>query len=77
VIDIAHNPDRVPDAGSCIFFHVWGSGPAPTTTGCTAMAQDKLEALMIAIDPAAAPLYVLLPREVYDAQQAAWGLPLL
>ncbi len=74
LVDVAHNPDRVPDAGSCIFLHVW-DGPATTTTGCTAMAQDKLEALMVAIDPAAEPLYVMLPREEYALQQAAWGLP--
>lgn len=77
VIDIAHNPDRLPDAGSCIFFHVWGGRESSTTTGCTAMAQDKLEALMLAIDPAAEPLYVLLPREEYETQQATWGLPQL
>jgi len=74
VIDIAHNPDHKPGAGSCIFFHVWGSASTPTD-GCTAMPEDKLVALMKQLDPAADPLYVLLPREQYNSLRLVWGLP--
>lgn len=74
VVDIAHNPDAKPGLGSCIFFHVW-SGPASTTVGCTAMDKSTLEALLGRLDPAARPLYVLLPRAEYAAVAASWGLP--
>lgn len=74
VLDVAHNPDGKPGLGSCIFLHVW-SGPESTTIGCTAMAKPKLEALLAKLDPAAQPLYVLLPRAEYQRVTAAWGLP--
>lgn len=74
VLDIAHNPDAKPGAGSCIFLHVW-SGPESTTVGCTAMDKTTLEALLAKLDPANQPLYVLLPRSEYDAVATAWGLP--
>ncbi len=74
VIDIAHNPDAKPGLGSCIFFHVW-SGPESTTVGCTAMDRSALEALLGRLDPAAHPLYVLLPRAAYAEVAPAWGLP--
>lgn len=74
VLDVAHNPDATPGAGSCIFLHVW-SGPESTTVGCTAMDKPKLEALLAALDPAQQPLYVLLPRSEYSALASAWGLP--
>jgi D-alanyl-D-alanine dipeptidase len=74
VIEIGHNPRAVAGGGSCIFFHVWG-GPATTTSGCTAMPQPDLEALLGWIDPAKKPAYVLLPAGEYAARQAAWHLP--
>jgi L,D-transpeptidase-like protein len=75
VLFIAHNaaPPRA-GAGSCIFFHVWG-GPDGATSGCTAMERSRLEALLGWLDPAAHPVYVLLPDESYRALAAAWGLP--
>jgi L,D-peptidoglycan transpeptidase YkuD (ErfK/YbiS/YcfS/YnhG family) len=76
VLDVAHNPDAKPGAGSCIFLHVW-NGPESTTVGCTAMEKPKLEALLEKLDPASQPLYVLLPRSEYSAVAAAWGLPAL
>lgn len=72
VIDIAHNPERTPGAGSCIFFHVW-QGPGSATVGCTAMAEPKLAALLSSLDAHA--VYVLLPRAEYEALAAAWQLP--
>jgi hypothetical protein len=74
VIDIAHNPGHAPGGGSCIFFHVWG-GPDATTVGCTAMADDKLVALLKQLDPAVEPIYVLLPRAEYAALAPIWNLP--
>jgi L,D-peptidoglycan transpeptidase YkuD (ErfK/YbiS/YcfS/YnhG family) len=74
VLDVAHNKDGKPGAGSCIFLHVW-SGPESTTAGCTAMDKSKLEALLARLDPAAQPLYVMLPRSEYNAVASAWGLP--
>jgi L,D-peptidoglycan transpeptidase YkuD (ErfK/YbiS/YcfS/YnhG family) len=74
IIDVAHNPERKPRAGSCIFLHVWG-GPETTTSGCTAMQAKSLEELLRTLDPESKPVYVLLPRADYDALAVAWGLP--
>jgi L,D-peptidoglycan transpeptidase YkuD (ErfK/YbiS/YcfS/YnhG family) len=73
VIDIAHNPEHASGKGSCIFFHV-ANGPR-SSTGCTAMAEDRLVTLLTALDPAERPVYVLLPRAEYQALAVAWGLP--
>ena len=69
VIEVAHNPESVPAAGSCIFLHV---GDAPTA-GCTAMARADLETLLAWLAPGA--VYVLLPRAEHDAVAASWGIP--
>lgn len=74
VVDIAHNPERKPRAGSCIFLHVW-SGPESSTVGCTAMEEPRLVELIKALVPAQNPVYVLLPRAEYQALAVAWGLP--
>jgi len=74
VVDVAHNPERKAGDGSCIFLHVW-SGEDSSTTGCTAMAEPALTRLVAALDPARAPVYVLLPRSEYDALAPAWDLP--
>lgn len=72
VVDVAHNPERQKAKGSCIFLHVWGGANAPTT-GCTAMAENRLKTLISSLDPSA--LYVLLPKADYAALTASWGLP--
>ena len=74
VVEVAHNPTRTGGDGSCIFLHVW-SGPASSTVGCTAMAEDRLAALLSSLSPTAAPAFVLLPRAEYDALAPAWKLP--
>lgn len=74
VVDLAHNPERSPGKGSCIFMHVW-SGPESSTLGCTAMEEPRLVELLGKLDPKAAPVFVLLPRSEYAALQASWGLP--
>jgi D-alanyl-D-alanine dipeptidase len=72
VIEIAHNALRTPQAGSCIFFHVWG-GPDTTTSGCTAMPEDKLVELLRVVDRDAS--YILLPRTEYARVAADHDLP--
>ncbi len=74
---IGHNspPNAVPGAGSAIFFHIWRGGGSKPTAGCTTMAESKLRALIATIDPVKKPLYVLLPKDVYQAVQNKWKLP--
>src|SRR5438132_367588 len=64
-IVVAHNgPPGLAGAGSCIFLHVW-KRPDATTSGCTAMDQSAVEALVGWLDPAAAPVLVQLPEVEY------------
>lgn len=72
VVDVAHNATRSPNAGSCIFLHVWG-GADGATLGCTAMAEPVLADLIKTLDPSA--VFVLLPKAEYVALAPAWGLP--
>ena len=72
VIELDHNASHTPRRGSCIFLHVW-SGPDSTTSGCTAMAQYKLEALLRVVDRDTT--YVLLPRAEYDRVATQLDLP--
>jgi D-alanyl-D-alanine dipeptidase len=76
VVDVGHNPARTPGAGSCIFLHVWRAPDVPTV-GCTAMPEPALLALLATLDPAAHPVFVLLPRAEYAALSPAWHLPAL
>jgi len=71
---IEHNPKAEPGQGSCIFAHLWRqSGEA--TAGCTAMEPGRMQALLGWLDPAAHPLFVLLPEADYARLQQSWGLP--
>lgn len=72
-VDHNSNPPR-PMGGSCIFLHVW-SGPGVATSGCTAMAEADLRAVLAWLDPRARPVLVQLPRAGYDSLRAAWDLP--
>jgi D-alanyl-D-alanine dipeptidase len=72
VLEVAHNPARVPGAGSCIFLHVWRDERS-VTVGCTAMDERRLSQLISTLDPSA--VLVLLPRAEYAALAAAWALP--
>jgi D-alanyl-D-alanine dipeptidase len=72
---VDHNAEPVvPGAGSCIFMHIW-LGTGEGTVGCTAMAQENLEALMGWLDPAKKPLLLQLPRAQYKAVKRKWKLP--
>ena len=73
---ISHNPDNVPQGGSCIFAHLWRT-PGEATAGCTAMADADMEALLAWLDPDRSPRFVLLPAEEYRRLASAWRLPLL
>jgi zinc D-Ala-D-Ala dipeptidase len=72
---VDHNPRPArPGSGSCIFLHVWG-GPASTTTGCTAMTIQDLEAVVtFLIDDTT--VLVQLEDGAYRALAGPWGLPL-
>lgn len=71
---IAHNPDRQPGAGSCIFLHVH-EAPGVPTAGCTAGALADIRRICGWLDAAAQPLIVQLPRAEYARHAEAWGLP--
>lgn len=73
---IAHNPDNQPGKGSCIFAHLWRQ-PGEATAGCTAMPQERMQALLDWLRPQDAPRFVLLPRAEYRRLQAQWELPSL
>lgn len=74
---IAHNAaeQTLAGAGSAIFFHIWRQDGAKPSSGCTVMPETDLKTLIAWVDPARNPLYVLLPREVYENYKAAWNLP--
>jgi L,D-peptidoglycan transpeptidase YkuD (ErfK/YbiS/YcfS/YnhG family) len=67
---------RMPEAGSCIFIHCFAT-PRKTTSGCTAMPEPELEALLPWLDPAAHPRLVQLPLAAYEELRGAWKLPAL
>lgn len=71
---VDHNPTAIPGAGSCIFLHIWKNSAAPTA-GCTAMPESDLVRLLRWLDPARHPILVQMPRTVYPAIRAKYGLP--
>ena len=71
---LQHNAGNEPDAGSCIFAHVWKSADSPTA-GCTAMAEPALRRLLAWLRPDAHPVFVLLPLPEYERLRVAWDLP--
>lgn len=73
-IVVDHNSKAFPGGGSCIFMHIW-RGPGQPTVGCTAMAQDNLEALLSWLDPDRKPLLVQMPVEQYRKAPKSWHLP--
>jgi L,D-peptidoglycan transpeptidase YkuD (ErfK/YbiS/YcfS/YnhG family) len=72
---VRHNtPEIKLGAGSCVFLHVW-RGPFQPTSGCTSMAQDQIEAMLLWLEPEARPVLVQLPEQEYRERRDAWGLP--
>jgi len=60
-IFVAHNPERIPGAGSCIFLHIQRSD-GRATVGCTAMKRRDLVTVMRWLDPAKEPVLIQAPR---------------
>ena len=74
-IVVDHNADPIkPGGGSCIFMHIW-RGPGQGTVGCTAMPQEKLEAVLAWLDPKRNPMLVQLPAAEYKKMKRKWKLP--
>ena len=73
VVDHNANPNT-PGGGSCIFMHIW-RGPGQGTVGCTAMPQEKLEAVLGWLDPKKNPRLVQLPAAEYEKLRERWKLP--
>jgi L,D-peptidoglycan transpeptidase YkuD (ErfK/YbiS/YcfS/YnhG family) len=73
---IEHNPDAKPQAGSCIFAHLWKS-PTASTAGCTAMTPAAMQSLLAWLKPQDHPVFVLLPQAEYQRLRSSWQLPAL
>jgi len=74
-IVVDHNVDPVvAGRGSCIFMHIWGDPPR-ATEGCTAMASNHLERLLLWLDPASMPILIQLPGQEYERLKGPWCLP--
>ena len=71
---IEQNPRAVPQAGSCIFAHLWKS-PTDATAGCTAMTPAVMQSLLAWLKPEDHPVFVLLPQAQYERLRAEWQLP--
>lgn len=73
---IEQNPQAIPQAGSCIFGHLWKS-PTDATAGCTAMTPPVMQSLLAWLKPKDAPVFVLLPQAEYERLRSSWQLPLI
>jgi len=62
-IFVAHNPTRIPKAGSCIFMHIKKRSGKPTV-GCTAMGKAEIITVLKWLDPKKKPLLVQAPAGV-------------
>ena len=74
-IEIEQNPDAKPQAGSCVFLHIWGGGDGGGTEGCTAMAKPNIESILEWLQPASRPLLVQMPLAQYQQVEKALHLP--
>jgi L,D-peptidoglycan transpeptidase YkuD (ErfK/YbiS/YcfS/YnhG family) len=73
---IEQNVRAAPQAGSCIFAHLWKS-PHDATAGCTAMAVPVMHRLLVWLRPEDHPVFVLLPQAEYQRLRNKWQLPAL
>jgi len=60
-ITVNHNPNRVAQAGSCIFVHI-KSENGKGTAGCTAMKEDKIVTILKWLQKEKKPLLLQLPK---------------
>ncbi len=69
---IQHNPiPAIPGYGSCIFMHTWRQSDLGTH-GCTALAFDDLERILLWLNPEKFPIIVQLPLEEFQKRQKEW-----
>lgn len=61
---LAHNPQHIPSAGSCIFIHLWMKRDQEGTSGCTALHRSDLLELLHWLDAAKHPVLIQLPAAV-------------
>ena len=71
---VEHNARAERGAASCIFAHAW-KAPGEATAGCTAMDEAAMRALVAWLDPAAEPVFLLLPDAEHARLRSAWSLP--
>lgn len=64
----------VPNAGSCIFMHIWSGSTSPTA-GCTAMKEADILKLIDFLDQKKNPVLVQVPRAEYDKMKRLYKLP--
>jgi L,D-peptidoglycan transpeptidase YkuD (ErfK/YbiS/YcfS/YnhG family) len=73
---IEHNADGTPQAGSCIFAHLWQAADE-STSGCTAMNESAMRSLLAWLTPEEHPIFVLLPEQEYVRVRTEWKLPVV
>ena len=71
---IEHNSKGTPQAGSCIFAHLWKQ-PGEPTSGCTAMNESAMRDLLGWLRADQHPIFVLLPQVEYEQLRQEWQLP--
>ena len=71
---VEHNREGAPRLGSCIFLHIW-QGETVGTSGCTAMAQERILEIVRWLDAGKYPVLVQLPGEEYTYWRPIWMLP--
>ncbi len=71
---VEHNNPAQAQSGSCIFLHVW-KGPGEATSGCTAMKEEDLLALLHWLDPEKKPLLVQATSAGYQLLKEQYDLP--
>ncbi|MDD5359278.1 MAG: hypothetical protein PHI79_03350 [Sulfurovaceae bacterium] len=57
-IVVKHNPDNIPDRGSCIFMHI----KSIPTSGCDAMSEDQIKDIISWLKKDANPILVQAPK---------------
>lgn len=60
-ITVQHNPNNIPQSGSCIFIHI-KSPSGKGTAGCTAMRESKIIKILKWLDVDKNPLLLQLPK---------------
>jgi D-alanyl-D-alanine dipeptidase len=74
-LNIDYNtPNPHPQAGSCVFMHIW-AGPGIPTVGCTAMPEQEIKIILAWLNPADHPLLVQMPEAQYRQMQKSLHLP--